>query len=363
MSDALDPKEPADDLRDDLRFAPPIGEDSTDDSPEPDTAESAAADVDMMPDAPALADEEVATEAPAAIEDDAPAIADAGDEERPSSVVSSLDDEDLAAEMDALAAEMADLGNLNPFAADGQTLERDWLPNPRPPLDIDAALASITTLEEVVAQEEAAEQAEAESQAARRQRIIERERHVDALAADPFPQPRPLAARRGSAVSIITGAGLLLAGGGLTYLNTSGSLPGVGVVGLVAVGAICVLLLWMASARWVQGGLFAVLAAGLTIGGGVLANGLPGALPQNWPMMLVGPALALILTGLLARPRNLRAIWPGFALVVAALTGLAVTKGYVRADILDAMRLVWPLVALAVVVLLLLPLFGRRTTN
>lgn len=223
-------------------------------------------------------------------------------------------------------------------------------------LDIDAALASVASLSDVIAQREAEEAAERERQQAEARR----------WASYRFEHPPLATLRRGQITSLVPALLLMALGAWLTFANTTGDAPDSGLVALAILGGLGLILLlfWLQSGRWARGALF----AGLTLTG---AAGLMAYLTQfdgpgveGWPLLIAVPGAAAFLSGILARPADRQLAFTGLALTAGALLMLAFTTGIIAealaADV-DALIADYGWVALMVaLVLLVLPLLLRR---
>lgn len=230
-------------------------------------------------------------------------------------------------------------------------------------LDIEAALAAVSSLSDMVAEQEAAEQArlaqiEADAQAAaeRQARIEHPERF--------FPVPPMLVSRRGQLDSLVPAVMLIAAGAWLTFtLTTAGSLPSADLLLALVVGSLGVTFIarWLTSGRWGSGvlffGLSLVLAAGV-----IVFLGQPGALGwgTGWPLLVGAVGAAMLLTTILARPRETRLLLPAIVLMVASGVGLVVTLGMIPTDLLSLTAAYWPVPLVVLAVLLILPVVIRQ---
>jgi hypothetical protein len=230
-------------------------------------------------------------------------------------------------------------------------------------MDIEAALAAVSTLSDMLAEQEAAEQAriaqiEAEAQAAaERQARLE---HPEQF----FPVPPMLVLHRGQMASVIPALVLIGVGAWLTFtLTTAKTAPDPTLTFGVAIGGIALVLLarWLTSGRWTRGALFGGLA--LLLGGGALIYLLQPVSPgliQGWPLLLVGVGLAAVLTGLIAIPRDTRLMLPGLALIVGGIAGLVVSLGVLGDDLLNTAASLWPAALVIILLVGALPLIFRR---
>lgn len=225
----------------------------------------------------------------------------------------------------------------------------DWSPG-----DIDAALAAVASLSDLMPEREA----EAEARADARQ---------SAPTFEPtMPMPPLMTLKRGQLGSVIPALLLIGLGAWLTLTTTSGTPPDPVLVAAVIVGGIALTLLaqWLGTGRWSRGVLFFALTIGLFAG--VVAFAIqPGGveLGRSYPLLVSALGLAIVLTGFLARPLNMRLIAPGALLVLAGLTGLAITLGLLPNDWLALAEPLRPIVLVTALVLFLLPLVFRRRSR
>ena len=224
-----------------------------------------------------------------------------------------------------------------------------------PELDLDAALAAVSTLDDMLAEQEAAEQAEI----ARQEAEVEAEQQRIARMERPelfFPMPPVLAMQRGRFDSVIPALALILIGIWLTFTLTTGAVVQTPLLVLALAGAAALAFLarWLASGRWALGSLFFALLILLT--GAVLAVlVLNGMLAQGWPLLLVGPGLAYLLTGIIAGESRL--LLPGVGLCFSGLAALILSYQIVAGSTLAAL---WPAALVILLVLFLLPSLARR---
>lgn len=239
--------------------------------------------------------------------------------------------------------------------------EAETAPAPAEGLDIEAALAAVSTLSDMLAEQEAAEQAriaqaEAEAMAAEERRM--RLEHPELF----FPVPPPVVLRRGQVASVLPALVLIALGAWLTFAFTTGTPPDGGLVALALGGGLVIILAgrWLSSGRWARGSLFLALALG-GMGGALLllaAPGSPGA-ARGWPLALIGLGAAFFLSAALAAPPDRRLILPGVLLAVSGLAALAVTFGLLPGSLLEMAAGLWPVAAVALLVVWLLPVIRR----
>ncbi len=328
----------------DLRYAPPE-----------DRIPSEALDLEPAAAAPALADEPPPEPAADFAAAEPPALAEA-------SVMAAAETETPPAAKPLAAEDAADWPldetlSPEPVIAAIAAEEPGF---PAGDLDIEAALAAVASLSDVMAEREAAEQARAAQAEAEAQAAAERQARLEHPERF-FPAPPALAQRRGGLTSVVPGVLLILVGAWLTFAFTTTPPPaGWPAAALVGAAALALLAHWWASGRWARGTLFAGLW--LALSAAVIAALVSAPEPgvgRGWPLLLPAAGAAFILTGLLARPAGRDFILPGLALVAAGLAGLAVTLGVLEAQVVTAARAWWPAVLAVVAVLLLLPALRR----
>lgn len=230
-------------------------------------------------------------------------------------------------------------------------------------VDIEAALAAVSSLSDMLAEQEAAEQAkiaqaEAEAQAAEERRL--RVQHPELF----FPVPPATVLRRGQMASVVPALLLIGIGAWLTFALTAAPSPPDGLImAAVLLGGVSVALLarWLSSGRWARGSLLLGLAL-LLITGVTFYLQQPGAMgvTQGWPLLVVGLGAAVLLTALLAYPPERRLLLPGALLTAVGLVALVVTLGLLPAEVLALAGTVWPVVLVVVLVVWLLPVVRRN---
>lgn len=251
---------------------------------------------------------------------------------------------------------------------------------PLPTFDIDAALAAVSSLDAALTEQEAIEAQERARLAAiesERQEQLEAQYRTEQerlrwIESYDFPRPLMIVLRRGGASSIIPALLLIVTGAYLTFaLTLSPTPPTPGVVVLLVGGVVGLTLLsnWLSSGRWARGSLFAGLLS--IFGGlGMFIATQPGLIPPgtpvnlqsggSWPLLIVLSGVAMLLAGLLSRPAIGRLAMIGLGTGIAGLFALATNAGYVCECVGDTVTTVWPGIAIAVVVLLLISVIFRR---
>lgn len=251
----------------------------------------------------------------------------------------------------------AEIADEQPEADDSAVPENELAPAPE--VDLDAALAAISALDDMLAEQEAAEQAELARQQAEEDARAKRQARLQ----NPelfFPMPSLSTMQRGRLDSVVPALVLIGIGAWLTFALTTGAgTPSPALLALLVGGGLGLTLLvhWLASGRWALGALFFALF--ILLGGGVFAFLLfQGTLPADWPLLLLGPGLAFFVTGVIARQGKL--LLPGLLLAISGLAALVVTKRLLPDDALATLAGLWPVALVIVAVLLALPRFARR---
>lgn len=257
--------------------------------------------------------------------------------------------------------EAADDGLLEEFEPDDEQPEPDDFPVLADSLDIDAALAAVSTLDDMLAEQEAQEQA----RIAREQAEAEARQQRELRLKNPelfFPMPVLMTSQRGRIDSVVPALVLIVLGAWLTFtLTTTESLPQPAwllVAAAVSMGAIAVSR-WLASGRWSGGVLFAGLLI-VTFGVAFAALLISGALVTGWPLLLTAIGTAFILASVLLRGFDLRLFFPGLVVALAGVAGYAVTAGWLPGDLLAALTAFWPVIVVIALVVLVLPGLFRR---
>ncbi len=238
--------------------------------------------------------------------------------------------------------------------------------------DIEAALAAVGSLEDVIAEREAQEAAERarldslrlaeeERQEAKRR---EDEEYARWIASYHFARPPLMRLQRGQPASVIPALLLIASGAYLTFSLTLSELPPAPELMAVLLGGLTGLILlahWLNSGRWARGALFAGLAI-LLSGGAWGYLTLPGGLEpaDGWGVLIAAGGVAMILTALLALPPMGRLIPLGLASIAGGAFMIAAQTGLLDSTLLTVIRQQAVVVLVAALVFMVLPLLFRR---
>jgi hypothetical protein len=223
--------------------------------------------------------------------------------------------------------------------------------------DIDAALASVASLSDVLAEQAL----ESEIQTAEFTAVDLAPPAPVKPQARPrlFPTPPASTLPRGSMASVVPALLLIGAGAWLTFAYSTNTPPEPVLIFAVALGGMALTLVarWVSAGRWARGTLFivaALLLSALVLGFVAISGAM-----QFYPLLLTAVGTAFWLTAQLARPRDLRLMFPGSLLVVSGIIGTVVTSGVLGTDLLNIAASFWyvPLIILAI--LWLIPLLRR----
>ncbi|MCA9907601.1 MAG: hypothetical protein KC519_03055 [Anaerolineae bacterium] len=260
------------------------------------------------------------------------------------------EEEALEVAADRFDDELEDEPFAQAYAEESDQVDADLLAREQLDLDVDAALAAVASLSDIVADREVSEDA--------------------ALAADQpstapvlsFAPPKPIALRRGSLAAIIPAAILIVAGALLTLATTSGAVVPMQFVVWGAIGAVGLLLIsyWLSSRRWARGSFF--FAALLLLSAAVFyAMTAPDGIGvKGFPLLIVATGVAFILPSLFARPVTRNVLLPGVLMIVGGLVALAFTFGIFDSSLLSlAAQYAW-VAPVILLVLWLLPVIFRR---
>lgn len=266
-----------------------------------------------------------------------------------------------AAGLSAPVADAPDAVELGEASAAYAEADEPAVPEPFDALDVDAALAAVSRLDDILAEEEAAEQARLAREQARAEEAAQRAarlKHPERF----FAMPPLLITQRGRVDSVVPALALIGVGAWLTFaLTTSETPPDPALALMVGAAALSATFIarWLAAGRWARGTLLLALLV-LAGAAALYATAAGPGLIAGWPLLLLAPAAALVGVGLLARPSQPRLLLPAALLVAAALAGLAVTTGLVPADLQAQIAPLWPAAAVVLVIVLALPLLRRR---
>lgn len=230
-------------------------------------------------------------------------------------------------------------------------------------LDIEAALAAVSTLSDVMAEQEAAEQAriahiEADAQAkAERQARMDNPEHF-------FSVPPLTTLKRGQLAAIIPALWLMGLGAWLTFtLTTTRTAPDTALLILVIALGLGLTLLsrWLASHRWARGSLFFGLVC-LLFGGLFFYLNQPNApgIASAWPLFVAALGLALLITRLLTPSTQSRLLLPSLILIIAGVAGTVITMGLLPTNLTIVAASLWPIALVIIVVVWLFPLVFRQ---
>jgi hypothetical protein len=222
-------------------------------------------------------------------------------------------------------------------------------------LDIDAALAAVASLSDVLTIETEQDVQTAEFTA------------VDVAPPAPiqqpqqrfFPTPPPSTLTRGSMSSVVPALVLIGIGAWLTFALSTGTPPEPLLVAAVGLGGIALTLLarWLSAGRWARGTLFMVSAMLLS----AIVLGIIGitGLVQLYPLLFTAVGVAFWVSAQFARPRDLRLMFPGSVLVIGGLAGLVISSNVFGADFTNIAATIWFIPVIVLVILWLLPLLRR----
>lgn len=193
---------------------------------------------------------------------------------------------------------------------------------PSTDVDIDSALAAVSTLSDMLAEQEAQERAEAEAEAAR---IAA----AEARRSRPLmPMPPRSTLHRGQASSFVPALLLIGIGAWLTLMYTNDSPPDPALVAVIAIGAAALTLIvrWFTTGGWSRGLFFTGITV-FALGAATALMFLPDGLGAGgWPLIPAALGLGVLLSGILTRPREPRLVFPGLLLIVGSMTALLLTQ-------------------------------------
>ena len=229
-------------------------------------------------------------------------------------------------------------------------------------MDIEAALAAVSTLSDMVAEQEAAEQARIAQEEAEAQAAAERQARMEHPERF-FPVPPMSSLHRGQMASVIPALVLIVVGAWLTFTLTTKAPPDAALLAVVVTGGIGLTLLvrWLSSGRWARGSLFFGLTALFTAGSifYLLQPSSPG-LTGGWPILLIALGAGILLTGILAVPRDNHLLLPSLIMVTAGAAGLVISLGVLGRELVTTAGSMWPVAVAIVVIIWALPLIFRQ---
>ncbi|GAB4525024.1 MAG: hypothetical protein OHK0046_40340 [Anaerolineae bacterium] len=223
--------------------------------------------------------------------------------------------------------------------------------------DIDAALASVASLSDVIAEreaEEAAEQARLDAETRAKAEAARRRSEYY------FPSPPAFTLHRGQLASVVPALLLMAFGAWLSFaLATDATLPSTPTVVLLVMGLVGVALLahWVSSARWLRGSLFGGLA--------LLFSAVPlyalslGVGAAGWPLLLAALGAAMLLSTVLSSEaeRGL-SLFTSLLMLLMGAIGYAVTTAAFTLELAEPIA--WGLVAV-IAAILIIPALLRRS--
>ncbi len=175
--------------------------------------------------------------------------------------------------------------------------------------------------------------------------------------------PSAIRLRRGQIGSVVPALILIGLGAWMTLSNAAGAPLDPMLVGMILVGGLMVSFAaeWLFSGRWARGLLLVALLALFAAGGSalVLQSGADNALVA-YPLLLSALGIAIILSGLLARPVERVMLGPGMVFITAGIVGFLVLDGVIPATVLSTAAAYWFVPATIVLLLVLLPLIFRK---
>ncbi len=281
----------------------------------------------------------------------------------------------LTAEQDAETVYDSDYATDDTHDDDSDSYERpdeDLIANMSfdPALDIDAALAAVGALPDLMAERDVADASEYQRQQEAARTAEQHERWREGYR---FAQPPQIRLQRGQPASVIPALILIAVGAYLTFaLTLSQTPPAPGMVALLVGAAMGVTLLsyWLNARRWARGALFGgllLILSGLmfyVITTPSLTDALPAGLVAGgaWRLFIGAAFVATALAGLLARPVSAGLTALGLGGLIGTVMQLLIGDGVfgdfsttLAAIVNESWKIVLPLFA----VLMLVGLFQR----
>ncbi len=222
-------------------------------------------------------------------------------------------------------------------------------------LDIESALASVANLSAVITDTTEILQVESQPKSAPKETVAP-------VFESNFPRPPLFTLERGQMPSVIPALALMAIGAGLTFLLITGAESvNMGLVGLLAIGGVCVLflLIWLASGRWARGALFLALTIGITTGILVFLSQTAWGV-AGFPLLVSGWGVAVILSGFLSPKYTAQGLFVGVLLMVIGAVGFIVTTGLFPSDLIPVVNQYGAITAGIGAVLLFMPAIFKR---
>ena len=179
-----------------------------------------------------------------------------------------------------------------------------------------------------------------------------------------FPAPPMMKLQRGQAASVIPALVLIIVGGWLTLtLTTTEATLDPLLMVLLIVGGVGIVFLsqWFTSRRWSSGNFFAgslVILSGAVLFYLLQPNSL--TLANGYPLLIVSVGAALLLTGIFSPTSHPRIRVLGIIVGLAGVAGLFLTAGSVEGTILNTVASLAPVLLVAVLIVLLIPFLRRN---
>jgi hypothetical protein len=221
-------------------------------------------------------------------------------------------------------------------------------------IDIEAALASVASLSDVIAEQEAAESAEYARREESARKVAEESARREAYY---LPRPPVLVLQRGQMASVIPALALIGVGAWLTFALTTrdeGETVKSGIFIIAALLGVCASLLayWLTARRWSRGAAFIALSA-LFVGGTLyyLAQDNAELGVDGYPLLISAVGAAAFLSALLSQPRDGNQIYTGLLAIVGGIAGLVITTDSLDQNIIDAIK-TFGVVAVAIALVL-----------
>jgi hypothetical protein len=230
-------------------------------------------------------------------------------------------------------------------------------------MDIEAALAAVSSLSDMLAEQEAAEQARLAQVEAKAQAAAERQARLESPELF-FPVPPMPSLNRGQMTSVLPALLLIATGAWLTFtLTTTKAPPDPLITTEIVAGGIGLGLVmrWLSSGRWARGSLFfgvlLILSSGSIF---YLSQPTSPGWRVGWPLLLITLGAAFFLAGVFSIPRNRSLVLPGLIFIVGGAAGFVITLGVLSSEVATTIGTLWPGALVLVVILLGLPLIFRQ---